>query len=87
MSINPAAVLYVQLDDPRPTLSRPLERLQVEEAEERYWATAVVNVCSFLEYGRLTAVSKQIGGKSLQSSRYRNFTLPLNCKTGLSYRQ
>jgi protein SMG6 len=53
----------IQLDGFRPTLSRLLERLQIEEVEERDWMMmAVVNIGSILEYGRPTAVLKQISG-------------------------
>ena len=53
----------IQLDDFQSTLSRLLERLQIEEVEERDWMMmAVVNIGSILEYGRPTAVLKQISG-------------------------
>jgi len=53
----------IQLDDFQSTLSRLLERLQIEEIEERDWMMmAVVNIGSVLEYGRPTAVLKQISG-------------------------
>lgn len=53
----------IQRDDFQSTLSRLLERLQIEEIEERDWMMmAVVNIGSILEYGRPTAVLKQISG-------------------------
>lgn len=53
----------IQLDDFQPTLSRLLERLLIEEVEERDWMMmAVVNIGSILEYGRPAAVLKQISG-------------------------
>jgi protein SMG6 len=53
----------IQLDGFQSTLSRLLERLQIEEVEERDWMMmAVVNIGSVLEYGRPTAVLKQISG-------------------------
>ena len=53
----------IQLDDFQSTLARLLERLQIEEVEERDWMMmAVVNIGSVLEYGRPTAVLKQISG-------------------------
>ena len=53
----------IQLDDFQSTLSRLLERLQIEEIEERDWMMmAVVNIGSILEYGRPSAVFKQISG-------------------------
>ena len=53
----------IQLDDFQSTLSRLLERLQIEEIEERDWMMmAVINIGSILEYGRPTAVLKQISG-------------------------
>ena len=53
----------IQLDDFQSTLSRLSERLQIEEVEERDWMMmAVVNIGSLLEYGRPTAVLKQISG-------------------------
>ena len=54
---------HIQLDDFQSTLSRLLERFQIEEVEERDWMMmAVVNIGSILEYGRPTAVLKQISG-------------------------
>ena len=51
----------VQLDDFQSTISRLLERLQIEEIEERDWMMmAVINIGSILEYGRPTAVLKEI---------------------------
>jgi len=53
----------IQLDDFQSALSRLLERLQIEEVEERDWMMmAVINIGSLLEYGRPTAVLKQISG-------------------------
>ena len=53
----------IQLDDFQSTLSRLLERLQIEEVEERDWMMmAAVNIGSLLEYGRPTAVLRQISG-------------------------
>jgi len=53
----------IQLDDFQSTLSRLLERLQIEEIEERDWMMmAVINIGSVLEYCHPTAVLKQISG-------------------------
>ena len=53
----------IQLDDFQSTLSRLLELLQLEEIEERDWMMmAVINIGSILEYGRPTAVLKEING-------------------------
>ena len=53
----------IQLDDFQLMLSRLLERLQIEEIEERDWMMmAVINIGSVLEYGHPTAVLKKIGG-------------------------
>ena len=47
----------IQLEGFHPTLSRLLDRLQIEEIEERDWMMmAVINIGSVLEYGRPTAV-------------------------------
>jgi len=53
----------IQLDGFQPTLSRLLERLQIEEVEEKDWITmAAVNIGSVFEYGHPMAVLRQISG-------------------------
>ncbi|KAH7889781.1 hypothetical protein F5I97DRAFT_588082 [Phlebopus sp. FC_14] len=52
----------IQLDDFQPTLSRFLERLEMEGAEEREWIMmAVINIGSMLEYGRPGGVLRKVG--------------------------
>ena len=53
----------IQLDDFLPMLARFMERLRLEEPEERDWIMmAIVNITSVLEYGRPTGVLRSIGG-------------------------
>jgi protein SMG6 len=53
----------IQLDDFQPTLSRFLERLQIQGAEERDWIMmGIINTASLFEYGRPTGVLYQISG-------------------------
>jgi protein SMG6 len=53
----------IQLDDFQPTLSRFLERLQIEGVEERDWIMmGIINIASLFEYGRTTAVLYPICG-------------------------
>ena len=52
----------IQLDDFSATLSRLLERLSIEEPEEREWTMmATVNVGALLEYGRPQGVLRRSG--------------------------
>jgi len=52
----------IQLDDFQPTLSRFMERLQIEGAEEREWIMmAIINIGAVLEYGKNTGVLKRVG--------------------------
>ena len=53
----------IQLDDFAPTLSRFLERLEIEGAEEREWIMmAVTNIGAIMEYGRPGGVLRKAGG-------------------------
>ena len=53
----------IQLDDFAPTLSRFLERLEIEGAEEREWIMmAVTNIGAIMEYGRPGGVLRRAGG-------------------------
>jgi protein SMG6 len=53
----------IQLDDFQPTLARFIERLEIEDAEEREWAMmAVVNISAMLEYGKPSGVLRKRGG-------------------------
>ncbi|KAG6379155.1 hypothetical protein JVT61DRAFT_11595 [Boletus reticuloceps] len=53
----------IDLDDFAPTLSRFLERLEIEGAEERQWIMmAVTNDGALLEYGRPGGVLRRAGG-------------------------
>ncbi|KIY61836.1 hypothetical protein CYLTODRAFT_203267 [Cylindrobasidium torrendii FP15055 ss-10] len=53
----------VDLDAFQPTLSRFVERLEIEGAEDRDWIMmAVVNIGSILEYGKPSGVLKRLGG-------------------------
>ncbi|KAI5124523.1 hypothetical protein M0805_003047 [Coniferiporia weirii] len=53
----------VQLDDFLPTLARFMERLQLEDAEERDWIMmAVINVTALLGYGKPTGFLRSTGG-------------------------
>ncbi|KAF8445063.1 hypothetical protein L210DRAFT_3733196 [Boletus edulis BED1] len=53
----------IDLDDFAPTLSRFLERLEIEGAEERQWIMmAVTNIGALLEYGRPGRVLRRAGG-------------------------
>lgn len=53
----------VDLDDFRPTLSRFIERLELEGAEDREWIMmATVNIASVLEYGKPNGFFKRLGG-------------------------
>ena len=52
----------IQLDDFQPTLARLIERLQIEDMQERDWIMmAVVNVGSVLEYGKSAGILKSRG--------------------------
>lgn len=52
----------IQLDDFLPTLSRFMERLHLEGAEEREWIMmAIINISALLEYGKPTGVLRSTG--------------------------
>ncbi|KAI0303402.1 hypothetical protein B0F90DRAFT_1911396 [Multifurca ochricompacta] len=52
----------IQLDDFSPTLARLLERLSIEEPEEREWAMmAAVNIGALFEYGRPQGFLRRTG--------------------------
>ena len=53
----------IQLNDFIPTLARFLERLEIEDVEERQWIMmAVVNIGAIMEYGRPSGVLRKVGG-------------------------
>ena len=53
----------IQLDDFAPTVSRFLERLEIEGAQEREWIMmAVTNIGAIMEYGRPGGVLRKMGG-------------------------
>ena len=53
----------IQLDDFSSTLARLLERLRIEETEEREWVMmAAVNIGALLEYGRPQGFLRRSGG-------------------------
>lgn len=53
----------IELDDFAPTLSRFLERLEIEGAEEREWIMmAVTNIGAMMEYGRPGGILRRAGG-------------------------
>ena len=55
---------HIQLDDFTPTLARFVERLEMEDPEEREWLMmAIVNIASVFEYGRPGGVLGRLGGK------------------------
>lgn len=55
----------IQLDDFQGTLSRFVERLAIEGAEEREWIMmATINIGAILEYGKVNGVLKRLGGVS-----------------------
>ncbi|KIY51103.1 hypothetical protein FISHEDRAFT_57210 [Fistulina hepatica ATCC 64428] len=52
----------IQLDDFRPTLSRFIERLEFEGAEDRGWIMmAIVNIGAMLEYGKHNGILRRAG--------------------------
>ncbi|KAJ8463961.1 hypothetical protein ONZ45_g17401 [Pleurotus djamor] len=52
----------IQLDDFQPTLARFLEKLELEDAEEREWIMmAVINVGAVFEYGKPNSVLSKAG--------------------------
>ena len=65
----------IQLDDFTPTLARFLERLEIEDAEERQWIMmAVINISAIMEYGG-PSVLRKVGG--LGGSREVNGVTPV----------
>jgi len=65
----------IQLDDFTPTLARFLERLEIEDAEERQWIMmAVINISAIMEYGG-PSVLRKVGG--LGVSREINGVTPI----------
>ncbi|KAG5727581.1 Telomerase-binding protein EST1A [Termitomyces sp. T112] len=60
---------HVQLDDFTPTLARFIERLSMEDLEEREWIMmAIINIGGIFEYGRPGSVLGRIGGKESVST-------------------
>ncbi|PPR08027.1 hypothetical protein CVT24_010868 [Panaeolus cyanescens] len=52
----------IQLDDFQPTLSRFIERLEIEGAEERDWIMmGITNIASVFEYGRPNGLLRRVG--------------------------
>ncbi|KAF5365760.1 hypothetical protein D9758_003172 [Tetrapyrgos nigripes] len=52
----------IQLDDFQSTLSRFMERLHIEGAEEREWIMmAIINIGAVLEYGKPTGILRRAG--------------------------
>ena len=59
----------IELDDFAPTLSRFLERLEIEGAEERQWIMmAVINISAIMEYGRPGGVLRRAGAGTRDTS-------------------
>ncbi|GLB35314.1 putative est1 DNA/RNA binding domain [Lyophyllum shimeji] len=55
---------HIQLDDFAPTLARFIERLSMEDLEEREWIMmGIINVASIFEFGRPGSVLGRVGGK------------------------
>ncbi|KAF8061488.1 hypothetical protein FPV67DRAFT_1703906 [Lyophyllum atratum] len=55
---------HIQLDDFTPTLARFVERLSMEDLDEREWIMmGVINVAAIFEYGRPGSVLGRVGGK------------------------
>ncbi|KAL4074508.1 hypothetical protein V8B97DRAFT_2092695 [Scleroderma yunnanense] len=53
----------IQLDDFTPTLARLLERLEIEDIDERHWIMmATINIGAIMEYGRPSGVLRKVGG-------------------------
>ena len=60
---------HIQLDDFAPTLARFVERLEMEDPEEREWLMmAIVNITSVFEYGRPGGVLGRLGGKEAMAT-------------------
>ncbi|KAG6878101.1 hypothetical protein C0992_008589 [Termitomyces sp. T32_za158] len=55
---------HIQLDDFAPTLARFIERLSMEDLDERVWIMmAIINIGAIFEYGRSGSVLGRMGGK------------------------
>ncbi|KAG5645823.1 hypothetical protein DXG03_005164 [Asterophora parasitica] len=55
---------HIQLDDFTPTLARFIERLSMEDLDEREWIMmGVINVAAIFEFGRPGSVLGRVGGK------------------------
>ncbi|KAF9036720.1 hypothetical protein BJ165DRAFT_602423 [Panaeolus papilionaceus] len=59
----------IQLDDFQPTLSRFIERLEIEGAQERDWIMmGVTNIASVFEYGRPSGLLRRVGCVGLKEA-------------------
>ncbi|KAF5387074.1 hypothetical protein D9615_001809 [Tricholomella constricta] len=55
---------HIQLDDFTPTLARFVERLSMEDLDEREWIMmGIINVAAIFEFGRPGSVLGRVGGK------------------------
>ncbi|KAG6861720.1 hypothetical protein C0995_012724 [Termitomyces sp. Mi166 len=55
---------HIQLDDFTPTLARFIERLSMEDLEEREWIMmSIINIGAIFEYGRPGSALGRMGGK------------------------
>ncbi|KAG5639579.1 hypothetical protein H0H81_010781 [Sphagnurus paluster] len=55
---------HIQLDDFTPTLARFIERLSMEDLDEREWIMmGVINIAAIFEFGRPGSVLGRVGGK------------------------
>ncbi|KAG6869024.1 hypothetical protein C0993_005683 [Termitomyces sp. T159_Od127] len=55
---------HIQLDDFAPTLARFIERLSMEDLDERVWIMmAIINIGAIFEYGRPGSLLGRMGGK------------------------
>lgn len=69
----------IQLDDFQPTLSRYLERLQLDGAQEREWVMmAIVNVAAILQYGKADSVIKLESGSNAMAGKKRELVIQMN---------
>lgn len=69
----------IQLDDFQPTLSRYLERLQLDGAHEREWVMmAIVNVAAILQYGKSDSVIKLESGGNVMAGKKRELVLQMD---------
>lgn len=70
----------IQLDDFQPTLSRYLERLELDGAQEREWVMmAIVNVAAILQYGKSDSVIKlDTGSGNVMAGKKRELVLQMD---------